>query len=144
MAWSIQQVTHIMEKEIPFNRVLGMETVIEKSSAEEGVFAIRIPFRAELIGDAGRPALHGGVISALIDTAGGGAAFLVVDEGQRVSTVDMTVDYLQPGPAAPILATARVVRKGNRVVLANIEVRAEEKDELIALGRAVYNIHDPR
>lgn len=139
MPWSLEQVTRFMEVEIPFNRWLGMEVV-----PDDDAFVLRIPFREELIGDRARPALHGGVVSTLIDTAGGGAAFLAVDEGQRVSTVDLVVDYLRPAPLAPLLARARVVRKGNRVVLCSIEVAAEGQSELIALGRAVYNIHDPR
>jgi uncharacterized protein (TIGR00369 family) len=113
-------------------------------SADEGCFQLKVPFREELIGDPVRPALHGGVMSTLIDTAGGGAAWTVIEDGQRVSTVDLTVDYLRPGPTASIVATARVVRKGNRVVLTTIEVHPEGEDDLLALGRAVYNIHDPR
>ncbi len=140
MAWAHEKIVEFMEQHIPLNRWLGMKVV----SADEGCFQLKVPFREELIGDPVRPALHGGVMSTLIDTAGGGAAWTVIEDGQRVSTVDLTVDYLRPGPTASIVATARVVRKGNRVVLTTIEVHPEGEDDLLALGRAVYNIHDPR
>ena len=129
-----------MEQHIPFNRWLGMKVL----SVEKGTLQLMVPFREELIGDPVRPALHGGVLSTLIDTAGGGAAWTVIEDGQRVSTVDLTVDYLRPGPTSSIVATARVARKGNRVVLVTIEVHPEGRDELLALGRAVYNIHAPK
>lgn len=139
MPWSLEQVTRFMEVEIPFNRWLGMEVV-----PDDEAFVLRIPFRPELVGDRARPALHGGVVSTLIDTAGGGAAFLAVDEGQRVSTVDLVVDYLRPAPLVALVARARAVRKGNRVVLCSVEVTAEGQGEVLALGRAVYNIHGAR
>jgi acyl-coenzyme A thioesterase PaaI-like protein len=56
---------------IPFNRFLG----IQMTAAEEGWVRLELPFREEFIGDASRPALHGGVISTLIDTCGGFAVW---------------------------------------------------------------------
>lgn len=137
MPWSLEEITHLMEERIPFNRWLGMR-LVEGSS---GRCVLRVPFREELVGDSSRPALHGGVVSTLVDTAGGCAAFLAIEKGQRVSTVDLVVDYLRPGPLADIEATATVVRKGNRVCTTVMEVRAVGHDEVIALGRAVYSIH---
>jgi uncharacterized protein (TIGR00369 family) len=137
--WDPEVLRQVMEEGIPFNRVLGLKAQKLTRTREE--VELLLPYRDELIGDPLRPALHGGTISALIDTAGGAVAFLNVGETDRVSTVDLVVDYLQPGPAADIVAKARVVRRGNRVCIANVEVvRADGTGGVIAQGRGVYNI----
>ena len=129
-------IMQMMERDVPFNRLLG----IRGESAEKGKCVLALPVRAEFVGDPRRPALHGGVISALIDTAGGLAAWSALDEGETVSTVDLTVDYLEPGRlAGELRAAAELLRKGNRVC--HVRVRVTQDDTLVAEGRGVYNIH---
>ena len=129
-------IMHMMKRDVPFNRLLG----IRGESAEKGKCVLALPVRAEFVGDPRRPALHGGVISALIDTAGGLAAWSALDEGETVSTVDLTVDYLEPGRlAGELRAAAELLRKGNRVC--HVRVRVTQDDTLVAEGRGVYNIH---
>ncbi len=140
MPWDPAALTELMEEHIPFNKHLGLRAV--KVTVDE--VELLMPFRPEHIGDPVRGALHGGIISMLIDTAGGAVAFMNVGDGERVSTVDLVVDYLRPGPAADILARARVVRRGNRVCTSNVDVvRADDRAVVIAQGRGVYNIHRP-
>lgn len=140
MSWNADVLKELMEEHIPFNKHLGLKAI--KVTVEE--VWLLLPFRPEHIGDPLRQALHGGTISMLIDTAGGAIAFMNVGDGERVSTVDLVVDYLRPGPAADIVARARVVRVGNRVVTSNVEVvRADDHSAVIAQGRGVYNIHKP-
>ena len=128
----------IMEKEVPFNRLLG----IRGESAESGRCVLVLPVRPELVGDPRRPALHGGVVSALLDTAGGLAAWSVLGDGESVSTVDMRVDFLEPaGLSGTLRAEAELVRKGNRVC--HVRVALLQEGVLVAEGRAVYNIHRP-
>jgi uncharacterized protein (TIGR00369 family) len=135
--WDPEVIRELMEEHIPFNKHLGLKAL--KLSAEEVVLCL--PFQPHLIGDPLRPALHGGTISTLIDTAGGAVAFMNVSDGERVSTVDLVVDYLRPGPAADIIARARIVRRGNRVVISNVEVLPREGDAyVVAQGRGVYNV----
>jgi uncharacterized protein (TIGR00369 family) len=134
--WDLENLTQLMEEFIPFNKFLGMKV----KSISEGKCALRIPFRDELIGDPARPALHGGVTSMLIDTAGGAACFSALDAESRVSTVDLVVDYLRPGPLTDIEARARVVRAGNRVCIAMVDVYGDGDDEPFAQGRGVYNV----
>tara|TARA_Y100001934_G_C12156823_1_gene680018 strand:+ start:181 stop:615 length:435 start_codon:yes stop_codon:yes gene_type:complete len=142
MLWTQEVLKDLMEEKIPFNQFLGLKMVrVDQDGAE-----LMIPFRPEFIGDVTRPALHGGLISMLIDTCGGAATFAQLEVGYRCSTVDLTVDYIRPGPTADIYATAKVVRRGNRVCLVNMEVTAGEGDErtIIAQGRGVFNIHAPK
>jgi uncharacterized protein (TIGR00369 family) len=141
--YPVDVMRRFMEEDIPFNKHLGIK--VRKLDVDE--VELVLPFRPEHIGDALRGALHGGTISMLIDTAGGAAAFMHINEGEVVSTVDLVVDYLRPGPTADIVAKGRVVRKGNRVITANVVVtRADDNAadaKVIAQGRGVYNIAKP-
>ena len=99
-----------------------------------------LPVRPDFVGDFRRPALHGGVLSTVIDTAGGMAAWPALAPGETVSTVDLRVDYLEPaGLAGPLRAEAVLVRKGNRVC--HVRIRLTQDEKLVAEGTAVYNIH---
>ncbi len=126
----------VMEDLVPFNKYLG----IRGESASGGRAVLVLPVRREFVGDPQRPALHGGVLSALIDTAGGLAAWSALSGGESVSTVDLRVDYLEPaGLEGPLRAEAQLVRKGNRVC--HVRITLTQDGLLVAEGRGVYNIH---
>ena len=136
MASRLAFVRRLIDDEIPFNRVLGLRV----RHVARGVAVLEIPFRAELLGDRERPALHGGVISALADTCGGAAVWTAVGPSDRVSTIDLRVDYLRPGRAETLIATGTVLRVGNRVGVVNIVVTHEGDSEAIAEAKGVYAI----
>jgi uncharacterized protein (TIGR00369 family) len=134
-----EQILYAMEHMIPFNRVLG----IRGESVARGRAVLTLPVREELVGDVRRPALHGGVLSSLIDVAGGLAAWSVLGDEESVSTVDLRVDFLEPaGLGAELRAEGELIRKGNRVCHVRVAVR--QAGVLVAEGRAVYNIHRRR
>ena len=129
-------VLRVMEEIVPFNRLLGMRG----ESVSEGRCVLRLPVRGELVGDPRRPAIHGGVISSLIDTAGGVAAWSALGEDETVSTVDLRVDYLEPaGLEGELRVEAELVRKGGRVC--HVRMAVTQGDVLVAEGRGVYSIH---
>ena len=131
-------VIKFMEEQVPFNRFLGMKAV----EFGEGEAVLKIPFRDELIGDPFRPALHGGVISTLLDTTGGAAVFSTLsDIKDRTSTVDLRVDYLRPGRMEDLYARAHIVRVGNRVAVVDLKAfHSGAEDAPVATGTGVYNI----
>jgi uncharacterized protein (TIGR00369 family) len=130
-------VSRLMTEQIPFNRVLG----IEVAHIATGRVVFRVPFRPEFVGDPERPALHGGVISAVADTAGGCAVWTTVKETDRVSTIDLRVDYLRPARLETFEATATVLRVGNRVGVVNIVVAHPDRSaEPVAEAKGVYSI----
>lgn len=130
-------IERFMAEEIPFNRFLGMRLV----SLERGVARMELPFKPELVGDPMRPALHGGVIATLLDTAGGAAVFSELAVGDRVSTVDIRVDYLRPGRLEDLHAEATIKRVGNRMGVTAIRAyHPSDPDQSVAEAMAVYNI----
>jgi uncharacterized protein (TIGR00369 family) len=128
----------VMEELIPFNRYLG----VKLTGVRTGFARLEIPFREELVGDPLRPALHGGVLSALADAAGGAAVWTgLADDRARVSTIDLRIDYLRPAKLETLVAEATVVRLGNRVGVADVRLfHPHAEAETVATGKGVYNI----
>ena len=134
------KIASVMCEHVPFNRVLG----IEIESAEPP--RLRFAMRPELIGNAKRGILHGGVISAVLDVTAGYAIMLALAadplpggklEFPNIGTVDLRVDYLRPGRGKHFISTGKVVRLGNRIAVTHMELHNEE-GELIATGGAAY------
>src|SRR2546423_14873070 len=131
------RVRQVFEQGVPFNSVLGRKV----ESLEPEAPKLRFDMRPELIGNARRQILHGGVISAVLDVAAGFAIHLAVIKQRAesaheshfptIGTIDLRVDYLRPGRGHYFIATGRVVRLGNRVAVAHMEL-VNESSELIA------------
>jgi len=135
---NLDQMREFFSREIPFNSFLGMKI----AELRDGYARLELPFRPEFIGDARRPALHGGVISSLIDTAGGAATFTKIAPEDACSTIDLRVDYLLPGNPELICAEATVIRIGNRV--SAVDIRAfhpSAPDRTVATGKGVYSVY---
>ncbi len=131
------QVLTFFRDAIPFNRFLG----IEMTRVEAGLVQLTLEFRPEFIGNPLLPALHGGVISSLLDTAGGAAVWSQAEPTDRVSTVDLRVDYLRPGRPETVVGRGKVVRLGNRVGVAELRAwHPGREDKPIAAGMGAYNV----
>ncbi len=130
-------VREFFELHIPFNRFLGLR--VETLDEDRGVIAL--PYREEFVGDPLRPALHGGVIATLLDVTGGFALWSRLGMTDRVSTVDIRVDYLRPGRLEDLHAEGKVRRIGNRMgVVAVRAYHPSSADENVAEAMAVFNI----
>jgi len=115
----------------PFHRLLGLEMV--RASAAEVV--IRMPFREELLAGDDEIGVHGGAIASLIDTAGDFA--IIAATGYDVPTIDLRVDYLRPVTGGTLTATARAIKAGRSLAVADIEV-VDEDGKAVAVGRGVF------
>jgi len=67
--------------------------------------------------------VHGGVLAALADTAGGLATYMAYPRGVRVATVEMKINYLEAIENGSVEADARVVRKGKHIAVVDCDVR---------------------
>jgi uncharacterized protein (TIGR00369 family) len=139
------RLRQLFEEAVAFNRVLGLKV----ESLDPDAARLRFDMRPELIGNPRRQILHGGVISAVLDVAAGFAIHLAVGKNRdadahdgefpSIGTIDLRVDYLRPGRGKYFIATGRVVRLGNRVAVAHMEL-VNDSAELIATGGAAYMV----
>ncbi len=133
----------VMEELIAFNKHLGLKV----ESFDREAPRLRFDMRPELIGNPATKILHGGVISATLDVAGGFVIMLnlahemdsVPTSFPKMGTIDLRVDYLRPGRGKYFVATARIVRKGSRIAVTHMELH-NDAGELIATGGAAYVI----
>lgn len=117
----------------PYHRLLGLEMI--KAAPSEVV--IRMPFREDLLAgdDPDARYVHGGAIASLIDTAGDFAVIAAV--GYDVPTIDLRVDYLRPVTRGDLLATARTLKAGRSLAVADVEVTGED-GAVVAVGRGLF------
>lgn len=84
-----------MMREIAHCRTLGIAVV----SVERGSALLRLPYSARFVGDPETGVVHGGVVTTLMDTAGGCASLTLTPEGHTLATLDLRIDYLKPAEA---------------------------------------------
>ena len=126
-----------MRELMPRTRFIASLGIVVDEWSPEGV-VLRVPFDERLTND-GRE-YHGGVIAALLDTAGACAVWAGhdFDKGVRASTVTMTVNYCGRAQGA-LVARAQCVRRGRDLHFADMQV-SDEHDTLVATGMLVYRI----
>jgi uncharacterized protein (TIGR00369 family) len=116
--------------------IASLGIVVDDWSADE--VRLRAPFDERLTNDGKE--FHGGVIAALIDTAGASAVWAGhdFDKGLRASTVTMTVNYCGRAQG-DLIAIARCVHRGRDLHFSEIRVE-DPQGTLVATGTLVYRI----
>jgi uncharacterized protein (TIGR00369 family) len=84
-------------------------------------------------------ALHGGVILALMDHAGGLAgSWTGVDEPARFSvTIDLNGRFARPAKSGQVTVEAKILSEGRSIYFASTEIR-DEAGQLIAFGSSTH------
>lgn len=108
----------------------------ERVDGASSTVEIILPFRPEFRRAPDVPGYHGGVIASLIDLAAHATVALRI--GRMAPTVDLRIDFLRVAPDVDLKATARVVRAGKTLALADVEV-TDCNAQLIAVGRGMFS-----
>jgi uncharacterized protein (TIGR00369 family) len=118
---------------VPYCALLGVCARIE-----DGAVVLDLPFDEKLVGNPILPALHGGVIGSLLETAA--IVQIAWETGGTAlpKPVDITVDYLRSGRAATSHARAFLARRGRRVIAARAEMWQEDAAKPIASFRGTF------
>jgi len=98
-----------------------------------GYCAIALTPRPELSQQHGF--VHAGIVSAIVDSAGGYAGFTLFPEDASVLTVEFKLNLLAPAKGERIVAEGFVVKPGRTLAITRGEVHAEDggKRTLVAL-----------
>ena len=122
-------LTH--DDDSPFLRFVGIEYV----QSADGVGSVSLSVQAHHLQAAGQ--VHGGLISVLSDTACFRAVRSLLSPGQRTTTVELKVNFLESANSGRLTATATVISNKSRLMVADIEVTAED-GRLIAQGIGTF------
>jgi uncharacterized protein (TIGR00369 family) len=87
--------------------------------------------------------VHGGVLAALADTAGGFAAFLAAPAGSRAATIEMKINFLEAVEHGVIRADARVLRPGKRISVVDCEI-TDQDHRLMGKALMTFAIISPK
>jgi uncharacterized protein (TIGR00369 family) len=117
----------------PFPSLLGMEIV----SLEVGRAHLTLKCRQELTQGMGY--LHGGVISTLCDTSVAIALFTMIEEDEKILTIELKVNFLAPADE-DIQSQARIIHKGRRTAVGEVDV-TDRAGTLLAKGLVTYYIY---
>lgn len=80
--------------------------------------------------------VHGGALAALADMALASAGASLCEDGESLATVDLRVDFLQPGRPGPMRARGRVSRRTRRLCFASASIEQED-GTVVAEARAL-------
>jgi uncharacterized protein (TIGR00369 family) len=117
----------------PYTRFLGI--AMENTTGE---VLCRMRYAPMLIGNSSIPALHGGTLGALLESAAIFELLLRTQEERVPKIISITVDFLRSGRTQDTLAKATITRLGRRV--ANLQVQAwqEDRSKPIASANALF------
>jgi uncharacterized protein (TIGR00369 family) len=97
-------------------------------SAAAGQAVVRLPFRPDLLRPGGT--VSGPAIMGLADVAMWAALLSVTGGKDESVTATMTVNFLRPIFAKPVIAEARIVKRGRRSIFGEVLIRAEDSEEV--------------
>ncbi|MES2503542.1 MAG: hotdog fold thioesterase [Myxococcota bacterium] len=123
----------------PFNNWMKLQM----EALEPGFAKIRLPWSDSLIGDPTVPRIHGGILASLIDATGGAACMSKLGPEDSISTIDLQVNYIEPGSPGDFVCDAHVVRVGGRIGVARMEVYSlgsNNEPKLVTVGTGTYNL----
>lgn len=106
---------------IPYAGFLGVRAELKGDE-----LTLILPFADHLVGNPLLPALHGGVVGALMELTALTQLAIANRSEKFPKTIDIGVDYLRSGKPIDTYARARVVKIGRRI--ANVQAEAWQSD----------------
>ncbi len=112
---------------IPYAGFLGVRAELKGDE-----LTLILPYSEHLVGNPLLPALHGGVVGALMELTAITQLAIASKSETFAKTIDIGVDYLRSGKPVDTYARARVVKIGRRIANVQAEAWQNERSQPIA------------
>lgn len=122
---------------LPHSVMLGMEP----QEMGEGVAAISMPYKDDLIGDPVTGVIHGGAVSALMDTCCGAAVMCHPANAGGTATIDLRIDYMRAAtPGQTITARATCYHITRSVAFVRAVALDDDVENPVATATGAFTV----
>ena len=122
---------------IPHSRALGMRL----TEMGDGIAAIELPYDEKLVGDPETGVIHGGAVSALMDTCCGAAVMSHPDNRGGTATIDLRIDYMRAAtPGQRIMARAECYHVTRTVAFVRATATDEDSENPVAAATGAFTV----
>ena len=112
---------------VPYAKFLGLRAELKGDE-----LTLIMPFAPHLVGNPMLPALHGGVVGALMEVTALTQLAITSKIEKFAKTIDINVEYLRSGKPIDTYARARIVKIGSRIANVQAEAWQGERSQPIA------------
>jgi uncharacterized protein (TIGR00369 family) len=124
---------------IPHNKALGFHVV--DAGNDPAFIVAALPWDARLVGNPDNGTIHGGVVTTLLDAAGGAAVYMKLMSPIPIATLDLRIDYLKPAASKTELrARAECIKVTKNVAFVRASAFQLDPNDPIAILSATYMI----
>ncbi len=126
---------------LPHAHALGLQL----EHLDDGVVELSMPYDEKLIGDPRTGVVHGGAVSALMDTCCGVAVVAHADRPLGTATIDLRIDYMRAAtPKQRIYARAECYHMTRNVAFVRATTMDEDRDRPVATATGAFTVERPK